>query len=99
MKHPEDLLARLLRTARESPPEPPAGPPLGFATRVAGRWAAAPRSAYPWAVWERLCLRAAGAMTVAALIVTVAVWDGWTAPEPDSDSQLEAQLLELLPVP
>ena len=96
----DDLLARQLRRARENPPAPPAEPPaFGFATRVAGRWAGARRTPSARSVWERLCLRAAGGMTVAALVVCVVVWQGWTPVEPDQDLQFESQLLELLPVP
>lgn len=99
MKHSDDLLARLLRTARKQSIAPPAPLPYGFATRIAGRWASAPRRSSAWAAWERLSLRAASGMTLTALIVTVAVWDGWTAPDSDHDPVLETQLRELLPVP
>jgi hypothetical protein len=100
MKNTDHLLDRLLRTARENPPPPPATiAPFGFATRVAAQWAGAHPVPTTLPVWEQLCRRVAGGMAVAALVITLTAWGSWVPVEPDHDFVLETQLVEMLSLP
>jgi hypothetical protein len=99
MKPNDDLLKRMLRAARVPRVETTEAAPLGFATRVAARWAQSPREAALLPVWERLCGRAAAGMAVAALVVGLTVWHSWLPVQPDEEAALAAQLTELVFVP
>ncbi len=57
----------LLELAKRGRPEPSAEAPYGFASRVAARWAEAPKQASLADLWERLCWYGAG-VSLAALV-------------------------------
>ena len=56
-----------LELARRGRPEPSAEAPYGFASRVAARWAGAPKHPSLADLWERLCWYGAG-VSLAALV-------------------------------
>jgi hypothetical protein len=99
MKPNDALLKRMLRAAREPRVETSEAAPLGFATRVAARWASQSRDAAWLPHWERLCGRAAVGLAVAALVVGLAVWQTWLPVQPDEEAALVAQLSQLVFIP
>lgn len=100
MKATRSLIDRMVREARSQAalaPAPDGAAPLGFATRVAARWASSPVGrGLGLSQWERLTGRAAGAMALLALLVTLATWQTWPAGEQESDATLESQLSEIV---
>jgi hypothetical protein len=96
MNENDEFLKRMLRNMRATPPQPrDESLPLGFATRIAATWAQGGGSALPavW-LWERLCLRAAVAGVVPAVVtLSASVW--WPASSQAWDTR-EAAELELM---
>jgi hypothetical protein len=75
---------KLTALARQAPDDKDARAPLGFATRVAARAAAAPADS-PWAVFERFALRG---LVVAAAFGVAAVAFNYTALTSESSDDI-----------
>jgi hypothetical protein len=75
MNSEEKRLKRLLDLARRAPiparedDESTFTPPLGFATRVAARWASSPRTVTAADIWERLSWWGSGVAVATCMIV------------------------------
>jgi hypothetical protein len=90
----DDLLTRMLKASHDRPSDAAESLPLGFANRVAARWATQGRVESDLSLWERWCGRVAVASATAALLAGWLTWQTWTPLQYDEEAEVVQQLTE-----